>query len=107
MQKALAVGLYRYKSVKFSGLLMLKINLLNAFEKKPPVPEFAWPEFQCGTVGLLTVQVGAAVANGMATTDTLGLNPQKVGGVLLLSVEDTSVAITGRLHELARELEAA
>jgi hypothetical protein len=96
---------------------MLKLDLLTAFETQPAAPEFAWPGFQCGTVGLLTVpdfktrtrfalQVAAAVASGQAHTDTLGLMPEKAGGVLFLSVEDTSVAVTGRLHELAQDWDA-
>lgn len=96
---------------------MLKLDLLTAFNTQPAALEFVWPGFQSGTVGLLTVpdfstrtrfalQVAAAVASGLPAADTLSLKPEKAGGVLFLSVEDTSVAVNGRLHELARDWDA-
>lgn len=76
---------------------MLKLDLLTAFETQPAAAEFAWPGFQCGTVGLLTVpdfktrtRFALQVAAAQSGAAILVMNPEP-------TTVEQRVAWSGRL----------
>jgi RecA-family ATPase len=95
----------------------MAINILEAFENKPPLMECLWPKFLLGTVGALvapgatgksfwSLQAAMAVACDVPGGDLLGLKPEVNGRVHYIAGEDPEIAIMQRIHALGTHLDA-
>lgn len=93
----------------------MAINILEAFENKPPVMQCLWPKFLLGTVGALVapgatgksfwaLQAAMAVACDVPGGDLLGLKPEVHGRVHYIAGEDPEIAIMHRIHSLGAHL---
>lgn len=95
---------------------MPRIDILSAFNTKPPLQDFILPGFLAGTVGALiapgstgksmfALQLACAVASELPQANTLGLTIERHGPVLYLNLEDPPGEIERRLYALGGRLD--
>lgn len=88
----------------------MSIDILRAFENKPPELDFVLPGMIAGTVGgiispggagktMFMLQVAAQIAGG---NPTLGLGDLKTGGVVYLAAEDPLPTLLHRIHGIGQ-----
>jgi len=92
------------------------MNILDAFTKEPPEPDFVFPGLLSGTVGsiispggvgksFIALEAAIAVATGCDITGGIfSSENQLTRKVLYLPAEDMSTIIQGRLHWLGKHL---
>lgn len=96
---------------------MAAVDILRAFDTRPPEFDFVLPGMLAGSVGLLVspggagksmaaLEMGCAIASGTPDGDLLGLEP-KQGKVFYLAGEDPELAIWHRLHAMGERFTPA
>lgn len=93
----------------------MAIDIMAAFENKPPLLDFIWPGFLSGTVGALiapgatgksfwALEAVMSIACSVAGGDLLQLGHEQSGRVVYLAGEDPEPALVGRVHSIGQHL---
>lgn len=95
----------------------MAIDIMSAFENKPPQLDFIWPGFLAGTVGALiapgatgksywALEAVMSIACSVTCGDLLKIGPGQTGRVVYLAGEDPESVLIGRVHAIGSHFNA-